>query len=369
MSLQLRRGPLADLELITPLEGEPIWTTDTRALYVGDGVTPGGIAVAGVSEIIAGDNISVNTSTGAVTITGQAGGVTEIIAGSNISITTSTGAVTISSTGGGESTSTYTNLTVLDDLFFGEGAELSIISREGSALKFQSANGQFAFESLDAQGVNVVSSNQVTAAQFMPLVNGNTGTIQFFGELEFTTPDLGIRFADNTVQTTAFTGSASTGTYTNLTVLDDLFLSSDINLSRISVEDGALRFKSANGEFSFDNLSEGGVAVKIPSLSVATISSLAGGGTPIQAYNVLQFVYDSMGIQFGDNTFQKTSGGTTVYTRDALPAGVQGRIITISDSGTDDNSPAGNWAPAYWDDDADEWTYIGNSNSVTIIEV
>ena len=61
------------------------------------------------------------------------------------------------------------------------------------------------------------------------------------------------------------------------------------------------------------------------------------------------------------------SGMTGVYARSALPTPAQGMIITISDSGSDTNSPAGNWAPAYWDEDSGFWTYIGNSNTVTEI--
>lgn len=72
-------------------------------------------------------------------------------------------------------------------------------------------------------------------------------------------------------------------------------------------------------------------------------------------------------LQFPDNTVQTTAGGTSLYARNSLPAGAQGRIITITDSGSDTNSPAGNWAPAYWDADAEAWTYVGNSNTVTII--
>lgn len=238
MALQLRRGTFAELETITPALAEPIWTTDTHQLFVGDGVTPGGFLAGGGGS-----------------------GVTEIVAGDNISINTSTGVVTISATGG--STATFTNLTILDDLFFGTGEELSFISRESGALRFKSANGQFTFESLDEQGVNVVSSNQVTADQLSPLTYGSTGTINLTGELAFVTSGFGIKFTDDTVQT--------------------------------------------------------------------------------------------------------TTGQTSAYARSALPAGVVGRIITISDSGSDANSPAGNWAPAYWDDDASEWTYIGNSNSVTVI--
>jgi len=72
-------------------------------------------------------------------------------------------------------------------------------------------------------------------------------------------------------------------------------------------------------------------------------------------------------VVFADATTQNTTGLTSVYARNALPTGRTGRIITISDSGSDTNSPAGNFAPAYWDPDANVWTYIGNSNSVTPI--
>ena len=45
MSLKLRRGTNAQRTGITPAEGELIYTTDTKKLFVGDGSTIGGIAV------------------------------------------------------------------------------------------------------------------------------------------------------------------------------------------------------------------------------------------------------------------------------------------------------------------------------------
>ena len=45
MALRLRRGTDAERLIITPLEGELVYTTDTKKLFVGDGVTVGGIAV------------------------------------------------------------------------------------------------------------------------------------------------------------------------------------------------------------------------------------------------------------------------------------------------------------------------------------
>jgi hypothetical protein len=45
MALQIRRGLEADRLSITPDVGEPIFTTDTRRIFIGDGVTAGGILV------------------------------------------------------------------------------------------------------------------------------------------------------------------------------------------------------------------------------------------------------------------------------------------------------------------------------------
>ncbi|MDH4139023.1 MAG: hypothetical protein OEV43_00435, partial [Coriobacteriia bacterium] len=47
MPLQFRRGTDAQRTAITPAAGEPIWVTDTQALYVGDGSTAGGIEITG----------------------------------------------------------------------------------------------------------------------------------------------------------------------------------------------------------------------------------------------------------------------------------------------------------------------------------
>ena len=47
MALRLRRGTDAERLLITPVEGELIYTTDTKLLYAGDGTTAGGTLVTG----------------------------------------------------------------------------------------------------------------------------------------------------------------------------------------------------------------------------------------------------------------------------------------------------------------------------------
>lgn len=47
MALRLRRGTNTERQLITPLEGELIYTTDNKELWVGDGSTQGGLRVTG----------------------------------------------------------------------------------------------------------------------------------------------------------------------------------------------------------------------------------------------------------------------------------------------------------------------------------
>ena len=54
MSLRIRRGTDSQRQGITPLEGELLYATDTKKLYVGDGSTGGGIVVdssAGTSTL------------------------------------------------------------------------------------------------------------------------------------------------------------------------------------------------------------------------------------------------------------------------------------------------------------------------------
>lgn len=73
MALRLRRGTAAELATVTPAEGELIYVTDTKALYVGDGATSGGKFLTSGSSLT--QNIVLNgrniTGTGNIDITGN----------------------------------------------------------------------------------------------------------------------------------------------------------------------------------------------------------------------------------------------------------------------------------------------------------
>jgi len=64
MSLQIRRGTAAEQAAIIPAIGELIYATDTKVVYIGDGVTGGGIPVG--KPIVAGQGIIYNSATGVI---------------------------------------------------------------------------------------------------------------------------------------------------------------------------------------------------------------------------------------------------------------------------------------------------------------
>jgi len=67
MALRLRRGTNAERLLVTPVEGELVYTTDTKLIFAGDGATIGGNLIAGLGSVLAdaapklGANLDINS--------------------------------------------------------------------------------------------------------------------------------------------------------------------------------------------------------------------------------------------------------------------------------------------------------------------
>jgi hypothetical protein len=60
-NLQVRRGTAAEVAAVTPLEGEPVWATDTKKLVIGDSTTAGGIEIGPRVPVLSPLTITGNT--------------------------------------------------------------------------------------------------------------------------------------------------------------------------------------------------------------------------------------------------------------------------------------------------------------------
>lgn len=89
MALRLRRGTNAERGLITPADGELVYTTDTKRLYIGDGTTVGGNPVDTAGTAF-GSNVDLNNydllGTGNINITGSITATGNITADGNLTL-------------------------------------------------------------------------------------------------------------------------------------------------------------------------------------------------------------------------------------------------------------------------------------------
>lgn len=124
MAFQLRRGTNAQRTAITPLQGELLYTTDTKNLYVGDGTTAGGVIVSG------------------------GGGGTDTNTTYAISTATSTGGVNLRLTGSDAST---------DDVKFAEGANVTITRTDANTITIAATGTGGGASNLDDLGDVVIT--------------------------------------------------------------------------------------------------------------------------------------------------------------------------------------------------------------------
>jgi len=289
MSLQFRRGSLAELQTITPLVGEPIWTTDTNALYVGDGITPGGRNVGGY------------TGSAGTGYTGSQGYVGSMGA---MGYTGSSGA--------GTSTSTYYNLTVTNQLTIGStGTNSNFVTVKISEA---SNNIDFTGGGVSIIGVANDGSSYPPASQlhvnYINAYNGNTLVLNS----DITSVN-SLKFPDNSVQTTAYTGSAGAG-YTG--------------------SQGAMGYTGSSGGSGSSLLTYGtetyGSLLTATTIQSATTSNGISFKTPALA------VFDN--TDFGDQKYVSISAGTasspyvTIQGNEVTNASVSLKNFRWNSSGT-----------------------------------
>ena len=147
MAFRLRRGTDAERQSITPKDGEMIWTTDTKNLYVGDGTTVGGNKITGI-QVQSFAQLSQNLALGGYTINGTGA----------VNISGNVTATQLIGDGSQITNINASNLNVSDLVVEGGNYKLSVVGNDSSIIVDYNSNN--------------VSANNITA----------TGTI--FGHLD-----------------------------------------------------------------------------------------------------------------------------------------------------------------------------------------
>ena len=144
MALQFRRGTETDRLSIVPASGEPIWTTDTKQLYVGDGQTTGGNVIGGNQVVNTTSNVIFNsiTVTNTATVTGLRFGPTGTVITSTNQLIGPTGPV------GAGGTVAY----------FGSFYDITTQTNASSTSSNVIAIGQ----TFNANGISIVGGNKAT---------------------------------------------------------------------------------------------------------------------------------------------------------------------------------------------------------------
>ena len=222
MALQIRRGTNAERQLFTPLQGELVFTTDTKKLYVGDGTTAGGVAVDTLSG---GDDTNTTYTISAETVSGGANlrltgsdssvdNVT-LAAGANVTVTRSdANTITIASTATGGGAVTLDELT--DVVITGTPTN-------GQVLKYDTGTSKW------VNGTDAVGTG------------GGAATLDELGDVVITgTPTNGQVLKYDTATSKWVNGAddAGTGGATNLDGLTDVVLSGTPTPGQVLKYDG-----------------------------------------------------------------------------------------------------------------------------------
>lgn len=200
MALQLRRGSDAERIAITFAEGELVYTTDTKKIWIGDGVTAGGVNVTAEVELSPSQldkNLSLNNftinGTGTIDITG------DITTTGNLSVTGNiTDVVDITITGNFSTTGNITDVVditssgTISGSFSGDGSLLTNLPIDGNSYQIdvkatdnstivnsttKTFNGTFVGDGSGLTNLPIQPGGFVNGATYNLTVSANDSTI------------------------------------------------------------------------------------------------------------------------------------------------------------------------------------------------
>ena len=205
MALQFRRGTAADVasESFVPLIGEPVFLTDEQKLYIGDGLTQGGISLSGATDLsgltsveliseststIASYEVTSNVATVSLTLShNYYNGLQVVIANSPVTALNGTHTITAVPTAS-QFSFALTNADVANTSTSGS---VTPIVADGSVLAWDATNSQW--EDLYL-GLNELSDVDLTTAPTSGQIlsfNGTNFVPDDFEIVNDTTPQLG----------------------------------------------------------------------------------------------------------------------------------------------------------------------------------
>jgi hypothetical protein len=183
MALKLRQGLSTDRTTITPESGEILYTTDTKALYVGDGTTAGGNAISGggggsgtvTSVSVASANgfagsVANSTTTPAITVSTS---ITGVLKGNGTAISAATAGtdyqapITLTTTGTSGAATFVSNVLNIPQYSGGGGGSGTVTSVDATVPAFLSVTGG----PITTTGTLAISYSGTA----LPIANGGTG--------------------------------------------------------------------------------------------------------------------------------------------------------------------------------------------------
>lgn len=250
MALQIRRGTNAERLTITPLQGELIYTTDTKTVYIGDGITLGGIPVTtdvdseNIQDIVApmfvggshtGISFTYNDGNGTIdaAVTGGGGGGSGSV--TSVSVTSAngfTGSVLNSTT-----TPAITIGTSVTGLLKGNGESIAVAT---SGTDYQAP---ISLTTSGSSGAATFVGNVLNIPQY---AGGGSSTLDSLSDVTIT----GTPAVDQIIK---YNGTQWVNGSVSIDSLGDVILNGTPSANQVLKYDGV---NWVNGTFALDSLSD-----------------------------------------------------------------------------------------------------------------